>query len=335
MKLAPPEKLFEQFVSTTRAGTFSPVYLIFGEEQFFVQQAVDVLIRESLDPSSHSFNLDIMYGGEASARDIAERASSFPMIGDRRLVVVRDFERLAERKSLVSYVKRPSPTTILVLAGRSPDFRLKDVQAIRENATVLDFRELNESAVKEWTKTRAESKRKRLDEEACDVLIEYVGRSLTEIENALQKVVLYVGDRTNIGTDDVQAVIGQTRESDVFELQRCLVLRDHAKVMSVLFRMLDSGESAIGIIVMLARFFQKLWSVPDIRSSGKDGLLAQKLGVAVFALKDYVRGAAVYSREEIERSFFALRDADEGLKTSAGDQKLVMTILCSKIVAGG
>ncbi|TAK50833.1 MAG: DNA polymerase III subunit delta, partial [Bacteroidetes bacterium] len=92
---------------------FASVYLFFGEEEFLFAEGLDSLIEHAVDPSTSSFNLDVFYGSEIDARKIIEAASSYPMMAERRVVIVKEFDKVSNKELLVSYLEKPFSSTSL------------------------------------------------------------------------------------------------------------------------------------------------------------------------------------------------------------------------------
>src|ERR1051326_930775 len=225
---------FEQLASTLRQKQFAPLYLFYGEEDFLIEQAVNLLIGEAVEESTRSFNLDVVYGGETDARRIVSLASAFPMMADRRVVVVRDFEKTSNRDSLEPYVDRPSPSTSLALVGSKPDMRLKLYKSIREHGVVIEMKQLYDNEIPGWIKRRVAELGKDISLEACQLMQLYVGRSLREIQNEIDKLFVYVGDQKKVGVEHVNKVVGVTRQYSVFELQKAIGQQNMARSQEIL-----------------------------------------------------------------------------------------------------
>ena len=324
---------FEELGQSLRRKKFAPLYFFYGEEDFLIEEAIDLLITQALDESTKSFNLDIVYGGETDAKRIVSLASSFPMMAERRVVVVRDFEKTANRDALEPYIGRPAPTTSLALVGSKPDLRLKLYKSIRENGVVAEFKQLYENEIPAWIKSRIAHLGKDISLEACQLMQLYVGRSLREIQNEIDKLFVYIGDEKSIGVDHVNSVVGVTRQYNVFELQKAIGQQNSARSQEILESMMNSGESPIGIVVMLTRYFQKLWLLQEMRTAqNSDYQLASVLGVSPFFVGEYAAAAKKFSSDQIKQCFVALIETDEALKTSSMDQRLAMTLLVYRLI---
>jgi DNA polymerase III subunit delta len=302
---------------------FAPVYLFYGEEDFLAEEATDLVITSAMTPEQHGFNLDIMYGSDADARDILSHASSFPMMAERRVVVVREFDKLADKELLSPYLEQPSPTTCLILHSAKPDFRKKPYVMARRSATLIKFEPLRDYQVAGWIGKRVKNQGREIEPDATKILAAYVSTSLREIQNELDKLYLFVGEKKAISSDDVRAVVGVSKEYNIFELQNAIGAKNLARSTEILSNMLNAGEPPILIILMLTRYFTTLWKLHDLQRRGNTEP-AKALGINPYFFKDYVTALGNFRSGEIEHSFEVLAAADEQLKSATLDHVQVM-----------
>ena len=312
---------------------FSPVYLLYGEEEFLAEEAEDAIVNAALEGGERGFNLDILYGSDADVRDIVSHALSFPMMAERRVVVVRGLDKLAGKELLSGYIEQPSPTTSLVLITTKPDFRKKPFTTLKASGFLVECKPLYENQVPAWINRRIGKLKKTIDPEACTLLTAYVGSSLREVQNELDKLDVFVGDKKRITADDVRAVVGASKEFNVFELQRAIGSKDMRHSAEIMERMLEAGEAPVMITVMLTRYFSTLWKLHDLRRRGAPpNDLARAAGVNPYFLKEYNAVLNLFTIEEIERAFVFIASADERLKTTSADPKDVMHGLVLRLV---
>lgn len=317
---------------------FSPVYFFYGEEDFLLEEGVASIVDGALKESEKSFNLDIVYGSEVDVKHLVALASAFPMLAERRVVVVREFDKLSNKEPLVSYVSHPSPTTSLVILSSKPDFRLKIYKIMKESAVLVESKPLYESEIPQWIEQRVHQRGKEISPRACQLVQNYVGRSLREIHNEIEKLFIFVGDRKTIDDNDVNEVVGMSRQYNFFELQNAFGMKDISRALEISEHMLGAGEQPVGMVAMLARYLQKLWIIREAlsRQTPKQDI-ASMLNIspkAMYFLDADLQKARKFSLKELEEGFLLLRDADVRLKTSNGDAKLVITLLLYHLIKG-
>ncbi|MBI4546335.1 MAG: DNA polymerase III subunit delta [Ignavibacteriae bacterium] len=323
----------EDIERSFREKKFSPLYLFYGEEDFLVEETLSTLIEEALGPTTQSFNLDIVYGSDVDGKDVVSLASAFPMLGDRRVVVVKEFDKLPNKDTLLPFIEKPLASTLLVVISSKPDFRQTIFKSLEKNGTVTEFRSLYDNEVPGWIRKRFEKFGKKATVEACQFIQGYVGKSLREIQNEVDKLIIYVDDKETIDEDDVTRVVGMSRQFNIFELSKAVGEKDLSRSLEILEHMMRVGESPLLIIIMLTRYFQKLWMLQEMNGkTASQNQLAAGIGVSPFFLREYLDASGKYPALQIEQCFQALTKADETLKSTSTDPNLVMTLLVYQLI---
>lgn len=303
------------------------IYLLHGEEEFLLEETLDMLVNAALSPDERAFNLDVVRAGDLDVQDIIARALSFPMMAGRRVVVVREAERLAGDRSgelMARYVQNPTESTTLVMVAAKVDFRKKPFSTIGRTGAV-EFKRLREYQIPSWSSARAKSLGWDLSPEGAKLLAGYVGASLRDVHNELEKLFIYAGVPRPLTADDVAAVVGISKEYSIYELQRAVGNRDLPRAVHILERMLDMGEAPPFIIAMLTGYFMSLWRLRDLRRPGiapADQAAGAK--IMPFALDEYGEALHRYDRDEVERAFLLLTEADDGTKAGGGDARDIL-----------
>ena len=325
---------YETLRAELARGTVRTAYVLYGDEDLLLDEALEAVVSAALAGADRGFNLDIMRGAEADGRDIVARASSFPMMAERRVVVVRDADKLAGRdpELVAAYVERPSPTTCLVLAGTKPDFRRKPFVTVRKDGGAFEFRPLQEDALLSWIAAQVARAGRRIVPGGCSLLAASVGTSLRDLRNEIDKLFVFAGDRKEITEDDVSAVAGVSREFSVFELQKAIGSRRTARAVAIMERMLDAGEKVPVIVASLATYFTTLWKLADLRRRGvPEREHAAAAHVSPYFIREYYEALESTTAADCERAIFSLAHADEVSKTTGQDVRHVMLTLVLRL----
>ncbi len=322
--MAKDDLTYEDVIASVARKEFSPLYLLYGEEDFLIEETADAILNAALTPDERGFHLDVMYGNEADAKDVMSHASSFPMAAERRVVIVRDADKLSHAELLTHYIEQPSPTTCLILSCTKPDFRKKPFVNLKKKAIVVECKPLWENQIPGWISRRVKKDKREIHADAASMLAAYVGSSLRELVNELEKLYIYTGEKKSITVDDVAAVVGISKEFSVFELQWAIGGCDVAKATEILGRMLAQGEQPVMMVAVLTRFFQTLWKLHDVRRRGVQGN-QQYIQAGIFSFADrYAQAVSRFSVHQIEEAFLALSEVDEKLKSTSTDSKLLL-----------
>jgi DNA polymerase-3 subunit delta len=324
----------EQFVSSFAKGRFAPCYFFCGDEKYPIDVVIDALLTHAIDPSMKEFNLDVVHGNEIDGKKIVSIASSYPMMAERRVLIVKDFDRVNGKDVLDPYIEHPSATTILALIANNPDFRKKPYSTFKKAGFVHESRVWYDNETIAWIESRVKKMNAAIEPAAVQLLHSFVGNNLRELDNELEKVMLAAGSGAKITVAQVEKVVGVSREFTSFQLCDRIGEKNMAKALEIAQRMIGAGESVVGMIAAVTNHFVRLWKLKDAVQQGKS---EQEMLAFVyfnnFALKGCIAQLRNYSPGEIEQAFVLLAEADLASKSS-GDPRLIITTLIAEIISG-
>ncbi|MEX1140380.1 MAG: DNA polymerase III subunit delta [Bacteroidota bacterium] len=329
----------QEFQGSVKGNSLAPVILLYGDEDFLVDECIHAILAHTLDEGTKGFNLDVVYGTKVDVKEVVALASAFPMMSERRVVIVKEFEKLATtdpaKEQFSAYLQNPLASTCLVLVSLQPDLRKKPFTDLKKRSELVECKSLYDNQVPDWIARRIQALGKSADPQACRVLQAYVGNSLRSLQNEIDKLFIFVGEKKEISGEDVIAVVGASKGYTVFELQNAIGRKDLKEALTILQAMLQAGQSPQMIIVMLTRFFNQLWKLGELKvKRTPDAEMAREVGVHPFFLKQLVQFQAGFTTEQIEGGYRALLEADTVLKSTSRDQRVVMDMMVYALVRG-
>jgi DNA polymerase-3 subunit delta len=305
----------------------APLYLIVGEEDCLRDQALVSIKRAVLgappadpdaDTGTGTFNSELLYGDEDGAAEILMRVQEAPIFAERRLVLVKNADKLSARdgEELTPYLKAPNPTTTLVFSAVKLDGRLKFGQALNKAATVIDCAPLPEAALAAWITEEAARCGLRLNDDALALLKELAGTSLTLVQRELEKLAAYVPAGREAGGADVAALRGIEPGASVFDLAAAIGERDRPKMLLILARNLEAGEAPLRILGSLAWQYRRIWKAKDgIDRGGTDGEAARLLRLPPFKVRAFL---SKFTDSHLRGAFHLFLETDAKLKGGSG-----------------
>ena len=332
---------FEDLATAFRHGNFAPLYFFYGEEGFLIDELQALAVEHALQPHERDFNLDIVYGSEASTPDVLARCAALPMMAERRLVLVRAFDKLSDNRRFKSYAEQPNPmATVLLCCSGKPNLSAHPYRALKEQAVWAEFKPLYDRQMPGWVGQRLRSAGLTPKGGAAQVLADRVGTDLRTAANEVDKLKAYVGTAAAVTEEDVLAAAGQTREANVFELQGALGVGDGVRATAIAERLLGQASNrrseAIALVAILTAYFGRLQKLHPLLSKGTpDRQVAGQIGVSPFFVKEYVRAARTYPTGRLVGVFESLLAADFELKGGSDrDERLVVTLLLRRLAGG-
>ena len=256
-----------------------------GEETFLVQEAVQVLKNKSLEEGTAEFNCDIFDASENAASLVRDAAEMLPMMSARRFVVYRGVDDLKDKdwELLYPLFERPVESTVLVFTCDSLDKRKKSFKKISEASVLVELKRPYDSQVLDWIDYLAFRLSVKITREAAQLLKQFVGANLTEINNELGKLKDYLGERLAIEAADVLQVVSQTKVDRIFDLTDAIGRRDRGAALHTLANLLEHGQNEVGVLAMITRHFRILAQLKDGQRDGLSGAkLSTKAGIPAF-----------------------------------------------------
>ena len=330
---------FNEVLAQAREGKFATTYLLQGDEDYYIDQAAQALIDHALRPEEHDFNLDMVYGADTRANDVINMARQYPMMADRRVVVVREFQSMTGKEVLGSYIKNPMQSTILVLCHKhgTLDGRKAPYTDIKKHGVVMLSNRLYDNQLPAFITGYATRQHMSIDAQAAQMLCEHVGSDLTRMASEIDKLKLVAGQGGQITAQMVEEQTGVSKEYNIFELQNALGRKDVVKANKIV-NYFDTNPKNFALQPALASLFgfftdvMTAYYAPDQSDNGIAQWVGKNPFVARQALIPARRG---YSAKKVLGIIAKIRETDAlskgigGEKTAPGDllRELVFYIL--------
>lgn len=310
---------FQSILKKLKNNEFAPVYFLQGEEAFFIDRVSDFIEDNAMDEGMRSFNQIVMYGKEADLQTILTHAREFPMMSERRVVIVKEAQEIQtinkeEGEKLISdYIQNPQPSTILVFCYKykSLDKRKKLAKSLDKHAVVLNSTKLYDNQLPDWVETYVKEKKFTIHHKATQLIVENIGNSLSRIANEIDKMMINFPDKVEISPEHVYKYIGISKEYNVFELQRALAYKNVLKANEILAYFASDPKSnpIIPIISVIFSFFNKVMLVHHAKDKSERHM-ASLLKINPFFVKEYMMAARNYSLGQVIRNMKFIREGD-------------------------
>ncbi len=310
-----------------RTGSFRPVYVLVGPEEFLRRLASDSLKRGVVPESAAGFNRSEFSANEHTVSEILSAARTFPFGCPRRLVIVRDLEAMtAEAQAdLISYLQDPSPKTVLVLIAEDLDRRFSFYRTLREQAAMIEFPLLKGPRLEKWAEEYISGQGYRMSTTAVRKLTALAGSDVQSLVGEIEKLMIYAGDEKTIPQSAVDDMVAASRQHTVFELTDAIGRHDRQGALRLLANLLDSDESPFGIVAMIARHFRQILIAKEMLDAGrKSHEIAAGAQIPPFVLDELLRQARGFDRNAARCIFLGLAEADLRLKSSSIDPRLIL-----------
>ncbi|MDO5759565.1 MAG: DNA polymerase III subunit delta [Bacteroidota bacterium] len=279
------------------------IYLLTGEEPYYIDLLANKFEQEVISEEAKDFNFNVLYGKDAVASMIIGMCRQYPLMADKRLVILKEAQMLdkGEWAKLSVYFSKPQPSTCFVICNKNKTFDTKTQNLISKSGGVI-FESKREPDYKlaNWIKAYIKEIGYTADEQAISFLESYLGNNLEKITNELAKLRLNLKDKKHISDTDVSSYIGISKDYNVFELQKALSQKQVLKCNQIIrYFAKNPKENPIQMILpSLFSFFVNVLACATMK--GKNiSEIASALHSTAYRLKDCMTATNYYSVEKL------------------------------------
>ena len=185
--------------------------------------------------------------------------------------------------------------------------------------SVVECKKLYPRQVASWLNMEVKNLGLALSREAAKFLVDSVGTDLGALSQALEKLFLSGSKKGLIQLEDVETVVANTAQRNVFELTNAIGEKKPQAAVGILENILDQGEEPLKALALISRHFRLLARAQDIlaKTGGENSPdFARQLKVHPFFAKDYARQARTFKKGRWQNRFERLQACDRALKSS-------------------
>ncbi|MBQ7974163.1 MAG: DNA polymerase III subunit delta [Clostridia bacterium] len=295
------------------------LYLFFGEETYLIDLNISRIAQLVPHMDFPDFNRISLNGSDCSLREIAESIEAFPMMTDRKLVIIKDsgaFRGKASaelREFYTEKINNLTDDTVVIFRESEVDKRSAVYKAAQKAGWTGEFSHLDDIDLITWVMREAKLLNRKITRENAALLISLTDRGLQTLKNELEKLAGYTEEE--ITAPSINKLTSRTLEAKVFDFCDCMMEKNSGKAIAVLEDLKTGKESPYGILYMLFSTFSKMLKAQILaeRNEPYDGY-AGELGVPRFSVKKYIDGAKKFSRQELCRILMLCVELDLSIK---------------------
>lgn len=300
-------------------GSLDLVYVLVGTERLLIERAVDS-VRKAVDSmGAPGFNIEVFDGKGLDAARVISAARTLPMMADKRLVLLRHVDSMTptELKYLATYFDDPSDSSCVVLTAAKLDGRSPFTKAAKKKGYLIEAKPLRGAALRDFIRAEAASREHGIAPQAIEALLDAVGDDLSAIDDAMERLSLFVGAGQRIDADAVMTCVTRIRVESIWSLVDAIGLKDRRKGIAAAQSLLDDREPPLRLLAMVAR---QLRIVARMREALSEGLrpqeAAKRVGAPPFKAGDLTESARRFTADSLGKAFTLIAETDRALKSS-------------------
>ncbi|QRR00433.1 DNA polymerase III subunit delta [Dyadobacter sandarakinus] len=312
----------ETVLKDIRNKRYKPLYLLHGDEPFYIDSIAEELEKRIVPESEKGFNQFVLYGKDTDVAGVLSYARRFPFMSERQLIIVKDANKLAgidqkeQQARLEDYALNPLQSTVLVLCfNAAADERRSYVKAFDKHGVAVPSKKMYDNKLPEWVTGFCQSEGVKVSPKAVQMLVDNIGNDLKRLANEIRKIMVNLRVDEGIDASAVERFVGISKEYNVFEFQKALMTRDVLKANRIAsyFSSNPKDNPLTPILIILFGFFSKVLLVHASKDKSEK-VLASELSVNPYFVKDYLAAARNYPLHKAADIVHFLRDTDARMK---------------------
>jgi DNA polymerase III subunit delta len=303
----------EDILQNLKKKIYHPIYLLQGEEPYFIDQVSNYIEKNVLSEAEKGFNQTIFYGKDTEEQTIVHAALRYPMMSDRQVIIVKEAQSLKNIEDLTGYSEKPMPSTILVLNYRykNLDGRTILYKNIKSRGVILSTKKMYENHIPSWIEKYLKRYNYTITPQACQILTDSLGTELSKIANELNKLVIAVKDTTHITPSHIEKNIGLSKDFNIFELQDALAAKNVFKANQIIaYFIANPQKHPIQMtIALLYGYFSKIFAFHFLDDKSEKGAI-QQMGGHPFYIRKLMAASKKYNPTKLYEIMGILREYD-------------------------
>jgi DNA polymerase III subunit delta len=311
---------FNDILSSVKKKSFAPVYLLQGDEPYFIDILCDEIEKNALEEHEKDFNQTILYGKDIKEiEEIIAIAKKYPMMAERQVVIVKEAQNLSKTfEKILPYVENPLNTTVLVFCYKYQSIKgtTKLYKTIARNGVVFTSEKVKDYQLPNWIEKKAKEMGMTIQTKESILLSDFLGNDLSKVVHELEKLKILVKPNEIVSAEIIEKNIGISKEYNVFELSNALSNKDYNKLSRIAHFAANNTKTfpLIMLISYLYGYYSKIMKIHFSKNKMNNTELAKELKLHPFVVKEYQIAAKNYPPKTISRIISELKTYDLKLK---------------------
>lgn len=306
---------YEQVMADLKKRNFKPVYLLMGDEDYYIDSITEWMENNILSEDEKTFNLTILYGKDTDCNKIIMSAKRYPMMSEYQVIIVKEAQNIKDISNLSIYLNQPLKSSIIVLCHKhgSMDRRKKAVADIAKYGVLFESKRKYDNEIPGWITNYCHDKGIDIEPKAANLMAEFLGTELGRIVNEIDKLQILLNgqDVKKIDSKLVEKNIGISKDYNNFELVNAIVDRNTLKANRIIdyFAKDPKNNPLIVTTTVLFNFFSNLMLYHWLKDKS-DMNIAAELKINPYFVKDYRKAALTYNSGRTLYAIEMLRNMD-------------------------
>lgn len=317
-------------------GKFQPIYVLMGEESYYIDRIEDLIVSKALTPDEREFNLTIAYGLDTDVRTLINACKRYPIMSQYQVVIMREAQNNKELDLLRLYAEKPLESTVLIICHKhsnikAPEF-IKELKA-KQTGVVFESKKISENSVGQIITDYVNSKGGKIDSKATAMLKDFVGTDLSRIFGEVDKLHLILPDNNkHITPEIIERNIGISKDFNNFELEDAIRNKNALKANQIInyFEKNPKSNPTVLTIGLLFSFFSNLLLARTAKVKTEQGIMDAIGTKSPYRAKMFIEAMKYYSTAGCVNIIGYLREFDtksKGINSRQNEYQLLRELI--------
>ena len=338
-KKNPDTSGFDKLKKDLSEGKPGQLYIFHGEETYLRDHYLGRLREAVLTGGLGEFNRHDLSAKEMSPRALEEAVDCLPMMAERTLIEITDFDlfKAGEKEEYIRILSSLPGYCCLVfvydLIDYKPDARTKLAAALKANGTAVNFQRQEQGDLVDWVRRRFKALGKEIDPRLALELISLCGDLMTTLIGEIEKVGAYARG-PKITRADIDAVAAPQLDAVVFEMTDAIGAGSFDQAASVLGELFQMQEPPQKILWSLGRQMRQIYSARLALEGGKGSREVSALwGIKPYPADKLMRSARRFTLGWCRQAVVRCAQTDLDMKSTGRDGQELLTTLLLELAA--
>ena len=307
------------------------IIFLYGPDSFRSKQKLNEIIMQYKEVRKSGLNLVYLDAKEAKVSDLLDNFKIASMFAEKKLVILKNvFLNKKFQEDLLEEIKNliASDNIIVIYENEAVDKRGKLFKLLDKEIKCQEFELPDFKTVKIWLKKELEKNNAKMEADAEDLLLNYIGNDLWSLSNEVLKLSNYSSaeadkDGKVINIEDVEILVKPKIDSDIFKTIEAMASRNKKLALDLLHNHIENGDHSLYLLSMITYQFRNLLILKE--SGGK------RTGLHPFVVQKTMPLCAKFSFEELKKIYWRIFEIDSDIKTGKIDAELAIDMLVAEI----
>lgn len=312
---APAKWTFDAIRKDIQQRRFHPIYLLMGEEGYFIDALTELLVESVLTEEEKDFNLHTFYGIDADVNTIISSARRYPMMAERQLVVIKEAQQLDKLELLEVYAKNPMLSTVLVISYKhgAIDRRKAIVKSIEKIGVLFESKKMYENQIPAFITSWFKEREIGIDVKSAQMLTDHMGNDISKLIPQLQKLEISLDEGgRRITSELIEKNVGISKDYNNFELQKAIIHKDTLTANRIVnhFGMNPKDHPIMVTVIVLFNYFSNLLECFWLPRKDEQSIMSALNIRSSYFARDYLTGVRNYNARKVMDIISDLRTFD-------------------------